>query len=301
MLYVILTGRAPYEGGDHTEVIRKAIAAKPSKPREINSKASPALEAICVKAMSFEPETRYGSATELSEEIRRWLDDEPVHAYADSVVAKAGRWSRRNRSLVAAALVLLVVSTVATGVGSFLISLQKAQTEQALGRSEENVRIMGLFVQKMLGTVSGSGTILPAVPQVEDFRRGVALEAVKFYEDVLRNNSQDAALVRASAVADREAGHIHRSAREMDLARSAFQKAVRVLKRKAEPAHRDLLANIHLDLGEAEQIECHYDRARAEFLSALALAKILREESPQEDNFRRLEARCWLTWRKTTP
>lgn len=89
VLYFLLTNRPP---GD-------------AKPRSINPKVSKPAEAICMKAMSRDSEARYASAAELSADIGRLLNEEPVSAYQESVVEKIRRWIGKNRFLV-----LLVVA-----------------------------------------------------------------------------------------------------------------------------------------------------------------------------------------------
>jgi serine/threonine-protein kinase len=70
---------------------------------------SKAGEAICAKAMAREKEGRYASASELSADIGRLLDAEPVSAYRESVVEKASRWVSKKRFLVLLVLAYLLM------------------------------------------------------------------------------------------------------------------------------------------------------------------------------------------------
>ena len=78
-------------------------------PRTINPKVSKAAEAICLKAMSLEAGARYASAAELSSDVGKLLDAEPVGAYRESVVEKVGRWAGKNRFLILLVLAYLVM------------------------------------------------------------------------------------------------------------------------------------------------------------------------------------------------
>ena len=80
-----------------------------NRPRTINPKVSKAAEAICLKAMSLEAAARYSSAAELSSDVGRLLDAEPVAAYQESVVEKVGRWAGKNRFLILLVLAYLVM------------------------------------------------------------------------------------------------------------------------------------------------------------------------------------------------
>ena len=79
------------------------------RPRDLNRKLSKGAEAVCLKALTPSPQERYASAAELSAEIARLLDDEPVLAYRESVFEKVGRWLGKNRFLVLLVLAYLLM------------------------------------------------------------------------------------------------------------------------------------------------------------------------------------------------
>ena len=93
VLYFLLTNESP----------------KTARPRTVNPKVSKAAEAICLKAMSAEIDARYASAVELSREVGKLLDGEPVSAYRESVIEKAGRWAAKNRFLILLVLAYLAM------------------------------------------------------------------------------------------------------------------------------------------------------------------------------------------------
>lgn len=72
-------------------------------------KGTKASKAICLKAMSPAPESRYTSAAELSADIGRLLDAEPVLAYRENAFEKVGRWVGKNRFLVLLVLAYLLM------------------------------------------------------------------------------------------------------------------------------------------------------------------------------------------------
>ena len=77
--------------------------------RTINPKVSKAAEAICLKAMSLEAPARYSSAAELSHDVGKLLDAEPVSAYQESIPEKVVRWAGKNRFLILLVLAYLVM------------------------------------------------------------------------------------------------------------------------------------------------------------------------------------------------
>jgi serine/threonine protein kinase len=72
-------------------------------------KVSKAAKAICLKATAREKEGRYASASELSVDIGRLLDAEPVSAYRESAIEKVTRWVSKNRFLVLLVLAYLLM------------------------------------------------------------------------------------------------------------------------------------------------------------------------------------------------
>ncbi len=93
VFYFLLTDQAPND----------------DRPRAVNTKVSKAAEAICLKAMAHEPSQRYATAADLSADVRRLLDAEPVSAYRENPVEKVSRWVSKNRFLVLLVLAYLLM------------------------------------------------------------------------------------------------------------------------------------------------------------------------------------------------
>lgn len=72
-------------------------------------KVSKAAHAIYSKAMASAKESRYATASELSADIGRLLDVEPVTAYRESVIERTSRWVSKNRFLVLLVLAYLLM------------------------------------------------------------------------------------------------------------------------------------------------------------------------------------------------
>jgi WD40 repeat protein/serine/threonine protein kinase len=137
MLYEILTGQAPFIDPDSRELLRKVREEEPAPPRQVHPGASPALEAVCLRALAKKPADRYESASELARDVQRWLADEPVSAYRDSLAARLGRWARRHKPVVAGAAALLVTALVALFVGGVLIRQEQQRTDAARVKAAE--------------------------------------------------------------------------------------------------------------------------------------------------------------------
>ena len=102
-------------------------------PRKIRWWVDEALEAVCLKAMSFRAEDRYGGARELADDIQRWLADEPVTAWREPITRRVGRWARRHRTLVTSSTVAAVL---AAAVWLYLFNQAQVRLKTANGRLE---------------------------------------------------------------------------------------------------------------------------------------------------------------------
>ena len=132
-LYYLLTGRPPVEG-DIGEVLRAVQRGEFRPPRQLDATIDRALEAICQKAMAQKPVDRYSSPKALSDDVERWMADEPVSAWREPLSAQARRWANRNRTAVTAAAVALVAGVVGLAAVLAIQTRAKADIAQALGR-----------------------------------------------------------------------------------------------------------------------------------------------------------------------
>ncbi len=108
LLYALVSGRPPYDGASAKDVLAKVASA--DAPRGLDG--PPPVAAICAKAMSKVPAARYANAQELSDDVGRFLDQEPVLAYDEPLFEKLARFASRNAvvlSLLGAYLVLRLV------------------------------------------------------------------------------------------------------------------------------------------------------------------------------------------------
>jgi len=112
ILFEILTGRPPHKAQTIHELIYRIATGKTPLARTFEPSAPAALSAICARAMARARSDRYANATDLAEDVQRWLADEPVSAHRESWGPRLARWSRRHRAWVqagAASLTLIVL------------------------------------------------------------------------------------------------------------------------------------------------------------------------------------------------
>jgi serine/threonine protein kinase len=96
-----------------------AIEVDTSEKREAalgRKSIPPALASICRRAISQEPAQRYARASDIAEDIDRWLADEPVPDHQESFRERFGRSLRRHSTVsqiaIASITSLVVITTV---------------------------------------------------------------------------------------------------------------------------------------------------------------------------------------------
>jgi serine/threonine protein kinase len=118
-LYEMLTLIQPFSGKDVAVILRNILTKDPLPPTRLNPRVPRDLETIVLKAIEKDPDQRYQTAEELSDDLRRFLNFEPISARPLGPLARAGRAVRRHKvalsiGVMAAAIIVLSV-LLATG------------------------------------------------------------------------------------------------------------------------------------------------------------------------------------------
>jgi serine/threonine-protein kinase len=99
ILYELLTGRLPFEGPAH-DLPNRIVETAPRPPRRIDPLIAVDLEAICLKAMSKQPEDRYPSAAALAADVRAFLRGMPTEARPHTWVTRAQKTLNRRHKMI---------------------------------------------------------------------------------------------------------------------------------------------------------------------------------------------------------
>ena len=184
VLYELLAGRKPFGSGNNQtthELERRICDELPQRPstavtaeaaehsdvRELprlRRALAGDLDDIVLVALRKEPERRYATVEQLSEDLRRYLEQLPIQARRDTFGYRATKFVRRNRTMViaaSAAMAALLISTASAIVQGRAAARERDRAQAAAAIAErERARAQGAnqFLQNMLGAADPSWT-----------------------------------------------------------------------------------------------------------------------------------------------
>jgi tRNA A-37 threonylcarbamoyl transferase component Bud32 len=115
ILYELLTARPPFQADTPLDILQQVVSEEPVPPGQLHPGLSGDLEAVSLKCLRKKPAERYASAEELAEDLRQFLNGEPVKARRLSGREFVGRWLRQRlatKLLVGVACLYLLIVAV---------------------------------------------------------------------------------------------------------------------------------------------------------------------------------------------
>lgn len=284
-LYTLLTGEAPIEGKDVGLVIWRAQQGEIRPPRQVRGDVAPALEAICLKAMSRQPAQRYASALELAADVERWLADEPVRAWREPWTDRLRRWSRRHRTAVAAAGIILVAAVILLSFGTVLLRRQQGLTEQARQRADDNFQLARKAVEETIAKIEADPRLREA--DFSHLRQELLRSALPFYQQFVQQIGSDPALEAERAQVLQRLAHLRWEMGDPQGSLKDYEEVRRILLRLKQGPHvQQTLASCQHHLGILHQSLGRQDEGEAQLKEAEETLRGLVEREPGAREFR---------------
>ena len=197
VLYELLTGQRAHRftSDSLAEMERVIRDLEPEKPSLVVNRASPDtprlqklrrrqlsgdLDNVVLAALRKEPQRRYSSAAEFSEDIRRHMDGMPVMAREDRIGYRWGKFVRRNKlAVVAAAMVIVGL------IGGIVATTLQAR------RAERRFQLVREMATTLVVDLNGQMERLPGSTAV---RASMIHTVVRYLDGLGRDEGGDPAL-----------------------------------------------------------------------------------------------------------
>lgn len=177
--------KASGDGDTRTVITAESVSSQRGlQPAELQRCLRGDLDTIVMKALRKEPERRYGSVEEFSQDIERYLTGMPVRARKSTIAYRSGRFLQRHKESLAAAL---TVFGVVAGIAMWQVHRvsrqndvvpQSAVTQSGKAQARRSVAILGFknlsdrpetawvstALSEMLAAELGAGEKLRTVP-----------------------------------------------------------------------------------------------------------------------------------------
>jgi serine/threonine protein kinase len=225
VLYELLTGVRPHRLSDCTpERMNQAICGaeieRPSAAvmrnerlgermrRQTARQLSGDLDNIVLMALRKEPERRYASVEQFSQDLKRHVEGKPVSARPDTLRYRAGKFVRRNKLAVAAG----VVAAVSLVVGAAATAWQGRRAEQRFQQVRKLANVFLFDLHDRLQNLAGATEV----------RQFVVRTGLDHLAGLEREAGGDPELMRELALAYRKAGDVQgiRSRATWEIARA---------------------------------------------------------------------------------
>lgn len=269
ILYELLIGRPPFQGEGGMDTLRQVLSEEPAAPSRLRPKIPRDLETICLKCLEKEAARRYATAEHLADDLRRFLNREPIAARPAGPGERVVKWVRRRPAW--ATLIGVVVAAAVMLLGTFVWSYARVVTER--DRSQASLRVARKSIDDLYTKMASER--LFDEPQLDALCQELLEKASTLYEELAQEHSGNLDVRRDTALAWFRLGEIHRMRDQHREAEQAYGEAINrqeALRRDdpAQPGHQQDLANSHNWLGELlrergqppDMVERHYRIAR---------------------------------------
>ena len=284
ILYTILTGRPPYETSDADLLARVQACDFPS-PRHVNRRVPRPLEAVCLRAMASDPNSRYASTRALADDIERWLADEPIAAYRESSLERSWRWLRRHRAATVAAGLALCAVALVSSIAALIVGRQNDEIVQqnrqirTLARAQFDARQQAEAQRdeaERAATLARTAIDEMATAAMNLRNRPLLSEAIAFYRKWIEEHAdaREKPNVARTHVALADClTHLGR----FDEAETSYRRGIAIY-RTLSPSQRQRQvesdhATAHGNLGNMYQLVFRIDEAEREFQRAIELER----------------------------
>jgi tetratricopeptide (TPR) repeat protein len=281
LLYELLAGRPPFLSENGLDTVRQVLSEEPPALSSLRPKSPRDLETICLKCLEKDAAKRYQTAEHLADDLRRYLNGEPITARPARLGERVVKWTKRRPAW--AALIGASVLLLCTFAWSYVRVLEERNQNQ------KSLQVARKAIDDLYTKMASER--LFDEPQLDPLNQELLEKAQNLYEELGQTHGDNLDVRRDAALAWFRLGEIHRMRDQRGDAERAYTEAITRQEElcRIEPGeshYRRDLANSHNWLGELlresgrppEDAERHYR-------SALELQEELAALNPDDADY----------------
>jgi eukaryotic-like serine/threonine-protein kinase len=297
LLFELLSGRAPqnFRGCSIADAARIISEDDPARLSSIDTSFRGDIETIVAKALEKSKDRRYQSAASLSEDIERFLGDEPILARPASAAYRVRKFSRRHKGLVGGA----VLAFVALAVGMVMTTKYAIEARrQAAAATLEAERASRRFdqVRQLARTfIFDFHDRIEDLPGATETRRFLVATALNYLGDLAEESPDEPELLAELAEAYEKIGDVQGKPNSPNLgdtegAMESFRKSIAIRTRLCESDPRNIgwraqLALNHASVGNLYREMGNNAKALAEFRTYRDIVEPIYESDPKNPRY----------------
>jgi serine/threonine-protein kinase len=273
VLYDLVTGRPPFKGESVLDTLEQVRRVEPVPPSRLQATLPRDLDTICLKCLQKEIHKRYATAGALAEDLRRFLEGEPIAARPTSAWERGYKWTRRHPAS-AALIAVSALALVGFGVGGVAWAVQAEGLREAADLERDHALALRAIAD-------------------QERENAVASERVANQERArAASNFQDARVAVDQMLLrigrERLANEPHMDLVRRDLLEKALRFHERFLKAGNDnPEVRWEAGQAYVAVADIQEMLGRPEKAEQAYLQATNLLQPLADEFPERPQYRR--------------
>jgi tetratricopeptide (TPR) repeat protein len=287
LLYELVAGRRPYKLADTPidQAIETICVTDPAPPSTVSQDVPEDLDAIVMKALRKEPESRYASVREFAEDIECYLGFRPVLARQGTYRYVARKFVRRHRAGVAtaaAASIFLAASAALVIRESQVARFERDRAQRRFNEVRRLAHSVIFDLQDKIASLPGSTPV----------RKELIANVIGYVDQLAKEAAGDPGLQQELAEAYMRIGEVQGGGNEnlgdRQGALASYRKAEQIARAlvAAQPSFgaRKLLVEARRGIGQVYKQTNGGARAEAYRKETLAMARELQKQNPGNED-----------------
>jgi serine/threonine-protein kinase len=282
VLYDLITGRPPFRGESVLDTLEQVRTIEPVPPSRHQAMLPLDLDIICLTCLQKEPHKRYATAGALAEDLRRFLEGEPILARPTPAWERGYKWTKRHPA-TAALIAVSALALLGFGTGGVAWAVQadalratadqernhavvlKDLADEARAKAEANERLANQERARAASNFQNARAAVDELlvrigrerlanePHMDLVRRDLLEKALRFHQRFLNAESDNPEVRWEAGQAYVAVADIHEMLGQSTKAEQAYRKAIDLLQALADefpkrPEFRRDLAAAHSNL-----------------------------------------------------